>query len=152
MLRAVAMDAAGILTALLSPEGRADPYPLYAALHELGEAVEPAPGHVVAVGYDVVNAVLRDPSFLVSDDAEFGRVFVGWRAHPSLDDFSRSILNLNPTAAPGAEVVTLLGAANRDPRRFGAPDEFRPARYDPAGPDSPPLSFGAGAHFCLGAA
>jgi len=365
----MAMDAAGILTALVSPEGRADPYPLYSALHELGEAVEPAPGHVVAVGYDAVNAVLRDPSFLVSDEAEFDRVFAGWRDHPSLDDFSRSILNLNPpdhprlrsimmraftprrvaalkpaiaeltdellaamaargaagepvefmhdfafllpvtvicellgiakadresfrrpardlaatlepldlsvladadtaalalreyftglcaqrrarprddlvsalvevsdadgtqmsgaellanlmlllvagfetttnllgnglrivldepslksgladgsvpagqfvaeilryaspvqltsrratvpaevggiTAAPGAEVVTLLGAANRDPRRFGAPDEFRPARYDPAGPDSPPLSFGAGAHFCLGAA
>jgi cytochrome P450 len=48
--------------------------------------------------------------------------------------------------------ATTLGAANRDPRRFGAPDEFRPARYDPAGPDSAPLSFGAGAHFCLGAA
>jgi len=56
------------------------------------------------------------------------------------------------TATPGAEVITLLGAANRDPRQFGAPDEFRPARYDPAGPASPPISFGAGAHFCLGAA
>jgi cytochrome P450 len=55
-------------------------------------------------------------------------------------------------AVPGAEVVTLLGAANRDPRRFGDAGEFRPARYDPAGPDSPPISFGAGAHFCLGAA
>jgi len=32
------------------------------------------------------------------------------------------------TTAPGAEVITLLGAANRDPRRFGAPNEFRPAR------------------------
>jgi cytochrome P450 len=56
------------------------------------------------------------------------------------------------TAPPGAEVVTMLGAANRDPRRFGDSAEFRPARYDPAAPDSPPISFGAGAHFCLGAA
>jgi cytochrome P450 len=53
---------------------------------------------------------------------------------------------------PGAEVVTLLGAANRDPRRFADPGEFRPARYDPAAAASPPISFGAGAHFCLGAA
>ena len=363
------MDAAGILTALASPEGRADPYPLYAALHELGEAVQPAPGLVLVPGYDAVNKVLRDPSFTVSDAAALDRDFAGWREHPSLEDFSRSILNTNPpdhprmrsvmaraftprriaalepaiaeltedllqgmaargaagepvefmhdfafllpvtvicellgiaeadresfrplardltatfeqvdlsvladadaaaiavreyftglcadrrvrprddmvsalvevsdadnarlspdellanlmlllvagfetttnllgnglrivlgepslrrgladgslpagqfvtevlrydspvqltsrratvaaevggvTAAPGAEVVTLLGAANRDPRRFGAPDAFRPARYGPTAPDSPPISFGAGAHFCLGAA
>ena len=365
----MAMDAAAILTALASPEGRADPYPLYSALHELGEAVEPAPGLVLVPGYDAVNKVLRDPSFTVSDGAALDRDLAGWREHPSLEDFSRSILNTNSpdhprmrgvmvraftprrvaalgpaiaeltdelldgmaargaagepvefmhdfafllpvtvicellgiaeadresfrplardltatfepidpsvladadaaavalreyftdlcarrrarprddlvstlvkvsdadsarlswdellanlmlllvagfetttnllgnglrivlgepsvrrglsggslpagqfvaevlrydspvqltsrraavtaevggvTTAPGAEVITLLGAANRDPRRFDAPDEFRPARYDPAAPDSPPISFGAGAHFCLGAA
>jgi cytochrome P450 len=363
------MDAAGIFAELITPAGRAEPYPLYSALHELGEAVEPAPGSVVVVGYDAVNRVLRDPSFTVSDGADLDRDFAGWREHPSLVDFSRSILNVNPpdhprmrsimmraftprrvaalkpaiaaltdtllggmaargaagetvefmhdfafllpvtvicellgipeadregfrplardvaatldltdlsvlaaadaaavaireyftnlcaqrrarprddlistlievsdadstklsgdellanlmllliagfetttnllgnglrivlanpsvkdgladgslparqfvaevlrydspvqltsrratepaavggvTATPGAEVITLLGAANRDPRQFGAPDEFRPARYDPASPDSPPISFGAGTHFCLGAA
>ena len=31
------MDAAEIFPALLTAEGRADPYPLYAALHEFGE-------------------------------------------------------------------------------------------------------------------
>jgi cytochrome P450 len=55
---------------------------------------------VIAAGYDAVNAVLRDPSFLVSDEAEFDRMFAGWREHPSLDDFSRSILNLNPPDHP----------------------------------------------------
>jgi cytochrome P450 len=49
--------------------------------------------------------------------------------------------------AAGDQVVVMLGAANRDPRRFSDPDEFRPGRAD-AGP----LSFGAGPHFCLGAA
>lgn len=363
------MDAAGVFAELVSPGGRADPYPLYSALHELGEAVEPAPGSVVVVGYDAVNRMLRDPSFTVSDGTDLDPEFAGWREHPSLEDFSRSILNANPpdhprmrsimvraftprrvaalkppiagltdalldgmaargaagetvefmhdfafllpvtvicellgiadadresfrplardlaatldladlpvltaadaaavamreyftdlcaqrrarprddlvstlvevsdadstrlsrdellanlmlllvagfetttnllgnglrivlgephlkrgladgslpagqfvaevlrydspvqltsrrptvpatvggvTAVPGTEVLMLLGAANRDPRLFGAPDEFRPARYDPAGPDSPPISFGAGAHFCLGAA
>ena len=83
------MDAAGILTALASPEGRADPYPLYSALHELGEAVQPAPGLVLVPGYDAVNNVLRDPSFTVSDAAALDRDFAGWREHPSLGAVSR---------------------------------------------------------------
>ncbi|MEU4240460.1 cytochrome P450 [Actinoplanes sp. NPDC026619] len=46
----------------------------------------------------------------------------------------------------GAEVVLLLGAANRDPGRFDRPDVFDPTRAGPS-----PLSFGAGVHYCLGA-
>jgi cytochrome P450 len=49
--------------------------------------------------------------------------------------------------AEGTGVVTLLGAGNRDPRRF-----TDPSRFDPARPDGGPLSFGGGAHFCIGAA
>lgn len=63
------MEATEIFTALLAPEGRADPYPLYAALHELGEAVAVAPGVVVVHGYEAISAMLRDPAFLVSDAA-----------------------------------------------------------------------------------
>ena len=47
---------------------------------------------------------------------------------------------------PGHKIAALLGAANRDPALFDAPDEFRPGR-DP----NPHLAFSAGIHFCLGA-
>lgn len=48
--------------------------------------------------------------------------------------------------APGEKVLTLIGAANRDPRMFDAPDSFdigRDARKH--------MSFGGGIHFCAGA-
>ena len=46
----------------------------------------------------------------------------------------------------GAEMILLLGAANRDPARFA-----RAGAFDPDRTDNAPLSFGAGAHYCLGA-
>jgi cytochrome P450 len=49
--------------------------------------------------------------------------------------------------AAGEQFVTLLGAANRDPRAFPDPDRFDVGRIGQA-----PMSFGAGIHYCLGAA
>ena len=45
------------------------------------------------------------------------------------------------------EVITLLGAANRDPRVYNDPETFDVTRTGPS-----PLSFSAGIHYCLGAA
>lgn len=50
-----------------------------------------------------------------------------------------------PVAA-GSEVVTILGAANRDPEQFSDPD-----RLDLRRDEGPPLSFAGGIHYCLGA-
>ncbi|MFF5078776.1 cytochrome P450 [Actinoplanes sp. NPDC000266] len=59
---------------------------------------------------------------------------------------TKSVKIGNVNIEEGAELVLLLGAANRDPNRFERADEFWPER-----PNNTPLSFGAGAHYCLGA-
>ncbi|SDT20777.1 cytochrome P450 [Actinoplanes derwentensis] len=46
----------------------------------------------------------------------------------------------------GTDLMLLLGSANRDPDRY--PD---PHRFDPDRPNIQPVSFGGGAHYCLGA-
>lgn len=46
----------------------------------------------------------------------------------------------------GETVLACVAAANRDPVVYDAPHMFRPGRAGPA-----PLSFGHGAHYCLGA-
>jgi cytochrome P450 len=82
-----------IFAALLTPEGKADPYPLYAALHDAGSAVR-ADTMVLVPGYDAANAVLRDPGFRLTDAARLDEVSPGWQDHPAwLGD---SLLSLNP--------------------------------------------------------
>ncbi len=49
-------------------------------------------------------------------------------------------------APEGTRVVTLLGAANRDPAQFTDPETFDVGRNE-----GPPLSFASGIHYCLGA-
>ncbi|RZU74807.1 cytochrome P450 [Micromonospora kangleipakensis] len=46
----------------------------------------------------------------------------------------------------GSWLIVMLGAANRDPRRYP-----EPGRFDPWRAQIHPLSFGAGPHYCLGA-
>lgn len=46
----------------------------------------------------------------------------------------------------GDQIACLLGAANRDPNAFAAPN-----RFDPTRPVTPNSAFGGGIHFCVGA-
>ncbi|WP_405725045.1 cytochrome P450 [Streptomyces sp. NBC_01537] len=67
-----------------------------------------------------------------------------------LQMFERWVLDdieIGGTVIPrGSEVALLFGSANRDPARFGRPDELDLARAE-----NPHVTFGAGIHFCLGA-
>ena len=60
---------------------------------------------------------------------------------------SRTSTSHGLRVAAGEQFVTLLGAANRDPRVFDDPERFDVGRVAQA-----PMSFGAGIHYCLGAA
>jgi cytochrome P450 len=50
------------------------------------------------------------------------------------------------TLGKGDQAIVLVAAANRDPEQFPEPDAFDVARQE-----NRHLSFGLGAHFCLGA-
>jgi len=64
----------------------------------------------------------------------------------ALDDIELSVDGRTIALKKGDRIGLLLGAANRDPRRFEAPDAFRPGRAAQAN-----VTFGAGIHFCIGA-
>jgi cytochrome P450 len=72
------------------------------------------------------------------------------RLDPPLHLFARYALEEAEFAGvrlrKGEKIGLMLGAANRDPERFPAPDAFDPGRTP-----NPHVSFGAGIHFCVGA-
>ncbi len=102
-----------------------------------------------------VMALLRHPDQLARLKAqpELTPAFIEefLRYDPPVQVTSR--VALQPTVVDGQRieagtyVVALIGSANRDEARFPGAD-----RFDPDRPDNTPISFGAGAHFCLGAA
>ena len=73
------------------------------------------------------------------------------RFDPPLQWFERWVLEdgveiAGASLAKGSRVALVLGAANRDPRRFPDPD-----RFDISRADTQHISFGGGIHFCIGA-
>ncbi|GAA2268276.1 cytochrome P450 [Streptomyces atrovirens] len=106
------------------------------------------------IGHGLMIALDHAPyAHRLRDDADFADAYVEeiLRYEPPVHVTSRWATRdteLLGTAVPrGTRLTLILAAANRDPRRFTAPDRFDPARGGAPGP----LSFGAGPHYCLGA-
>jgi cytochrome P450 len=93
----------------------------------------------------LAEGILSDPDLLVNCVDEIIRY------DASLQYISRWVAHdaeIDGVPVPaGSLVLVLLGAANRDPLRYPDPDAFDVHR-----PDVQSISFGAGPHYCLGAA
>ncbi len=103
-----------------------------ATVHSLGNAVKVLLEHDIHQGLSLAHAeeALRFDAPL--------HMFTRY----ALEDVDWNGLRLKK----GETVGLMLGAANRDPARFGNPDGFDPTREYNAH-----VSFGAGIHFCVGA-
>jgi cytochrome P450 len=92
------MEAEEIIGALLSPEGRADPYPLFAAARELGplSRLKEVPLYL-CTGYGEINAVLRDPAFGKDQYEDWlPEVRAQLAADGAMESVALSILSTNP--------------------------------------------------------
>ena len=110
------MDVSEILTGLYSEQGRQNPYPFYAALHEHGpiNAVPARAEHstvsAVAGGYDIVDQILRDPGWYKGFPP-------GWEEQEILRTFLTSMMFVNP---PDHTRMRAVFARTFTPRRLGA--------------------------------
>ncbi|WP_229401477.1 cytochrome P450 [Micromonospora okii] len=110
------MDVKELLAGLYSEQGRQNPYPLYAALHELGpiRAIPDRPAQstvsAVAGGYEVVDQVLRDPEWYKQSPP-------GWQDEEILRTFESSMMFVNP---PAHTRMRSVFAKTFTPRRLGA--------------------------------
>jgi cytochrome P450 len=92
------VEAEAIIGALMTPEGRGEPYQLYAAARELGAVrkVGEWPMHL-CTGYAEINAVLRDGAF---GKMEYEMLPAEWRGMIAEDgamaSFAQSMLEMNP--------------------------------------------------------
>jgi cytochrome P450 len=90
-------SAGAIIQGLLSPAGRADPFPLYAAAHQLGPVLAVADSVFIVVGHNAVNQILRNPGFGLPDPpAGRSTPAVDPTAGAALRMMDRSILRTNP--------------------------------------------------------
>ncbi|MFF9347213.1 cytochrome P450 [Streptomyces sp. NPDC014734] len=83
-------------TALGTPAGRQDPYPLYEAIRAHGNIARLKPGRLIVTGYEECARALRDPLLHVQDARSYDAARPGWRAHSSLRAFTGSMLYSNP--------------------------------------------------------
>lgn len=91
------MNGTEIIEQLLTAEGSADPYPLYARARQLGPVTPIWDGDMLlAVGHRTVSQLLRDPGFGVADAEMRAGFDPGHLEHSSKTLISKSILEVNP--------------------------------------------------------
>jgi len=95
---------------------------------------------------DIQEQVRADPDLLGSFIEETLRYESPFRGHYRHVVRDTTLAGVELPA--DSRLLLMWGAANRDPRQFTAPDEFRLNRSGAKGH----IAFGKGAHFCIGAA
>jgi cytochrome P450 len=92
-------DIGQLMAALATPNGQADPYPIYARMHRLGEAMAAADGTIVVTGYQACSTVIRDNRLRKSPGGVLAAAgYPDWEQRPSLQMLFGSMLMLNPPA------------------------------------------------------
>jgi cytochrome P450 len=102
--------------------------------------------HILANRPDIQRTVRENPELLTPFLEEVLRYEPPFRGHYRHVLNDTTLSNIDLTA--GSRLLLLWGAANRDPSHFDDPNTFRLDR--PGGKGH--ISFGKGAHFCVGAA
>ncbi|MGE2717001.1 cytochrome P450 [Mycolicibacterium litorale] len=128
------LPALGIMLTLFSAAGEST-----ASL--LGSAVWVLVRHT-----DIQEQVRADPELLgafIEETLRYESPFRGHYRHVMRDTTLAGV-----DVPAGSRLLLMWGAANRDPRQFDTPNEFRLDRSNGKGH----LAFGRGAHFCVGAA
>ena len=93
------LDIATLMGELATPAGEADPYAIYARMHELGEAAAAPDGTIVVTGYRACSTVIRDNRLRKSPGAVLTEAgHPDWEGRPSLRMLFGSMLMLNPPA------------------------------------------------------
>lgn len=112
------MEPLDIMGALLTSEGRDNPYPLYDEAHRLGEVIDAGQGLVMVPSYEQCDRVLRDASFGVWDVDWRGAVWDDeQQRRPSLRSMERSVIHSN---APDHGRMRSLISSVFTPRRVAA--------------------------------
>jgi unspecific monooxygenase len=114
-----------------------------ATVHQLGNAIK----SILESG--------RDPAGMLGDQKATEATVAECLRHDAplhmftryaLEDMELAIEDRTIPLKKGETIGLMLGAANRDPRRFDMPDVFDPDRVN-----NQNVTFGAGIHFCIGA-
>jgi cytochrome P450 len=89
------VDVGEAVGELMAGTGRLDPYPLYEQIRGYGPLARIQERFFVATGYDVIDAILRDPRMLVGD-AELAAFYGATGPDIEADAIGKSLLRSNP--------------------------------------------------------